>query len=189
MRERTNNDLTTPEWLLRRLWALGAIMLDPCSNPWSEIGACIELSTDRGQDGLTADWGVLILERKMSLDAGGYAFVNPPYGRGHMGHWMSKIAQEAAKGVEVVALVPTSTDTSWWRTLRASATARVDLEKRIAFGGGNSGTGTFASTLFYCGARPYWFAHHFADLGEVHLYASRVKHASPEPKQPDAVRV
>lgn len=161
MRERTLNDLCTPEVVLDRVRQMGPIALDPCSNPWSKVGADIALDGTEGRCGLAADW--------MKLAAGGLVFCNPPYGRGCMGPWSEKIATEAQKGVEIIALVKGDWSTHWWRRLREHARAICYWHGRIRFEGGQHGSGNFASALFYFGARPTLFATVFAPVGDVRV--------------------
>ena len=160
-RERTPNDLCTPSWLIDRVGRIGPVTLDPCSNPWACPFADRTLSLDAGEDGLAESWE--------EVSGGGLTFVNPPYGRGHLARWADKIAFEAMQGTEIVALTPTAS-TRWADTLRRACRARVDLAKRISFGGGKHGAGLFDSTLWYAGPSPYLFAHVFADVGEVRIY-------------------
>lgn len=179
-RARVKNDLGTPESFLVYVRRFDRIALDPCSNVWSLVRPTVALSIDDGRDGLGESWAYLVRKLK------GITFVNPPYGHAdaepgtdkkHGGPlllpWSQKIRAEAEAGVEIVSLVPQDTSTEWWRTLRGSCTARVDHDKRLAFEGGGHTTGQIRNTTFYHGPRPYLFAHVFADLGEVHLYAHR----------------
>jgi hypothetical protein len=180
MRERVKNDLGTPESFLAYVRRFDRIALDPCSNAWSLVRATIALSLDDGRDGLCESWTYLMRKVK------GIVFVNPPYGHAdpepgsdkkHGGPlllpWSQKIRDEGKAGAEIISLVPHDQSTEWWRVLRTSCTARVDLDKRLAFEGGKHGAGQIRNAVFYHGPRPYLFAHHFAELGEVHLYAHR----------------
>jgi len=161
-RIRTNNDLNTPAWLIVRVEQIEPIALDPCSNPWSKVGALRRLQgSGPGDDGLTADW--------LQDGMGGLVFVNPPYGRGHMRQWAQKIANEARAGCEIIALVKGDFSTAWWRTLRGEAAAIGYVRERIAFEGGEHGSGNFASALFYFGPRAHLFAHMFADVADVRV--------------------
>lgn len=157
MRERTNNDLGTPEWLLRLVRMLGPIDLDPCSNRWSEVGASRTYDIDKGEDGLVLPWGP------------GLTYVNPPYGHGHMLPWARKTIQEAAGGVEIVTLVKGDFSTRWWDELRRGATAICYFKDRISFLGGEHSSGNFPSSLFYFGRQRYLFAHIFEHKGDIRL--------------------
>ena len=158
-RERSTNDLCTPSPIIDRVvkW-LGPINLDPCSNEWSSVRAAASYSIDRGEDGLNLPWF-------------GRVWENPPYGRGHLIQW-AKCAEvwAASPGVEILSLVPSTTETESFAIRRSYADARVDLDTRIRFDGGEHGSGKFGSTIFYAGPSPYLFAHAFADCGEIIIY-------------------
>ncbi len=65
-------DWCTPDWIcecLRELFG-GAPDLDPCSNPYSRVGARVEFTLDKGNDGLIDPWD------------GENVYVNPPFGKG-----------------------------------------------------------------------------------------------------------
>lgn len=157
MRERTNNDLNTPEWILDLVRMLGPIELDPCSNPWSKVDAKRSFDIDRGEDGLALPWGQ------------GLVFVNPPYGRGHMDKWASKIKEEGMDGTEIVALVKGDFSTEWWKILRECADAICYLNQRVSYDGGKFGSGNFPSSLFYFGRKKHLFAYIFEHKGDVRL--------------------
>lgn len=164
-RERTNNDLGSPAWLLERVRQVGPIVYDPCSNDWTEatVNAPHVSNIDRGQDGLSTTWSAF----------GGLVYVNCPYGRGHLPRWSEKIALEAARGCEIISLVPCSPDTAWWETLRETCNARCDVAMRIAFEGGEHGTGQIKSEVFYHGPNRFLFCHAFDSLGECIPYPRR----------------
>lgn len=164
---RTNNDLTTPVELVAELHRFGTLALDPCSNPWSDVDALVAVSAHRGECGLAADWVALIASVAHPHEDP-FAFVNPPYGRGHLGKWADKCVYEYTRGAEIIVLPPNDISTGWWRTLRGAARARVDFDRRLKFGGGD-GAGKIRSSLFYFGPRPYLFAHVFAHHGQLTL--------------------
>lgn len=161
MRERTNNDLNTPLVVLERVRKVGPIILDPCSNPWSITNALIVRDGYEKGCGLEADW--------LALSNGGLVFVNPPYGHGQMKQWAEKIAHEAKRGCEIIAIVKGDFSTQWWGIVREDATAICYWSKRIKFGGGAHSAGTFASAVFYYGDRPLVFETAFSDVGDVRL--------------------
>lgn len=47
------------------------------------------------------------------VDIGGAVFCNPPYGR-EIGKWVKKAYEEAQKGITVVLLIPSRTDTTYF---------------------------------------------------------------------------
>lgn len=152
-RERTPNDANTPEWILERVRLLGTIGLDPCSNPWSTVGAAVEWSRDRGADGLALPWSGL-----------GPAFVNPPYGRGELLAWAHKIAGEAAAGVEIVALTPADSRTRWTEVLHRAGGECIHLRKIVRFGGHSWGAPR-PHAAWYFGPRPEAFRETFRGCG------------------------
>lgn len=161
MTERTNDDLNTPEWILDIVRQMGPIGLDPCSNPWSTVGATVSYSLHDGQDGLAVRW-----------DHPGNLWCNPPYSKpkpwaikiAHWSIWESTLTQHG------FCLVKTAQSTAWWETLMEEASARVDFHKRITFEGGAHKSGMMDSTMFYFGPHPYLFCHLFAPHGEVRVY-------------------
>jgi hypothetical protein len=154
-----NDDLCTPEWLLGTVRKMGPIALDPCSNPWSKVGARISYSLHNGQDGLKRDWFTGIIE--------GSLWLNPPYSK--PGPWIDKLVSMSwLEGpTDRFALVKNDPSTKWFRRAMESAVARADFSRRIRFDGGKHNSGTLASTLFYWGPSPYLFCHLFAPHGDV----------------------
>jgi hypothetical protein len=81
------------------------IAFDPFSNPYSIVGAAREIMLP--EDSLLLDW---------PLD--GLIFCNPPYGDALL-DCARKIGEQAARGCEIITLVPARLDTKWWqRALR-----------------------------------------------------------------------
>lgn len=160
-RERTTNDLCTPPAVLDAVRRMGPIILDPCSNPWSTVGAAVAWDgANETVDGLLRWWS----------DAGeGIVFCNPPYGRGCMPRWADKVVAEARRGCEIVMLVKGDFSTDWWDALREEAAAIGYWRGRISFLGGAHGSGNFASALIYLGQRPHLFAHAFGDRADVRV--------------------
>lgn len=181
---RGTNDLGTPAWFLALVYRIAAVVFDPCSNPWSNVVAAFTASAHAGEDGLSISWFDVV----QALGPG-LVYVNPPYGHGPVDPatgkkgppllpaWAAKIVEEAARGVEIIVLVPLAPDTAWWRTLRDACQAKCDIEKRIGFEGGAHGTGQIRNTAFYFGPRPrqYLFCYVFDEVGEVRAYDARRK--------------
>lgn len=171
MSDWNNNDLNTPEFVLRPVRQMGPILLDPCSNERSIVKAKIELDIRKGQNGLTTEWSNLVA----NTNDRGSVFVNPPYGRGHMEYWAQKIALEGVTlnkkfRVETFALVKGDFSTYWWETLRyKGASAICYWRGRIKFLGGLHSAGMFASAMFYYGNRPELFAEVFAPHGDTRV--------------------
>lgn len=80
----------------------------------------------------------------------GVCWMNPPYSK--LGVWMEKAYQESRRGVTVVCLVPSATDTQWWHRLTPYAEVRF-LKGRIRFKGTPSNA-PFPSVLVIFRANP-----------------------------------
>lgn len=96
-------DWFTPPKVLEPVRTFAPIRLDPFGNPAALVGAAETICLP--DDSLVRVW---------PLD--GLIYCNPPYGRALL-RCARKIAQEAARGAEIVTLVPARTDTRWWRLL------------------------------------------------------------------------
>jgi hypothetical protein len=177
--ERGTNDLGTPKWLLDRVRALGPIVFDPCSNPWSNVDALFSASAHDGEDGLSISWREVI-----DTLGPGLVYANPPYGNGPpeegkkkgrplLPAWSSKIVEEAQAACEIITCVPLAPDTAWWRAQRDACNAHCAIERRVAFEGGAHGTGQIRSSVFYFGPQRFLFCHVFEDVGEVRPYDTR----------------
>lgn len=142
-------DWRTPASLLERVSRIAPIGFDPCASE-------VEDGTLRLTEcGLSRTWR-----------GRGLVFCNPPYGRA-LADWAAKIAAESRKGAEIVALVPSRTDTRWWHdSLWPAAAAVCFWRGRITFEGAASGA-PFSSALFYFGARPDAFGNAMRDAGIV----------------------
>ena len=93
-----HNVWSTPQDFYDKLNAEFHFTLDPCANI---VNHKTLLYFTEEEDGLQQDW------------SGHTVFMNPPYGR-QISKWMKKAYEESKKGVTVVCLVPTRTDTKWW---------------------------------------------------------------------------
>ena len=85
----------------------GSVSLDPCSNPFSLVGAEREYILP-DHDGLAESWDFPTI------------YVNPPYGsdkeRGtRIAHWFARMAEATRNGSQVIALVPVATNTGHWK--------------------------------------------------------------------------
>lgn len=80
----------------------------------------------RDDDGLKQDW--------LICAAGGVAWMNPPYSEVRV--WVTKAIEESARGLTLVALLPSRTDTRWFHALWAERDrcAVVFLPGRLRFG-------------------------------------------------------
>jgi hypothetical protein len=93
----------------------------------------------------------------------GLVYVNPPYGSA-LSDWSQKIAAEANAGLEIVALVPSRTDTEWFHRMWGSARCTLLWRGRLKFLGADN-YAVFPSALFYFGKREEVFIKAFADKG------------------------
>jgi hypothetical protein len=166
-----NDDLCTPEWILDLVRKMGPILIDPCSNRWSKVGAVH--SIHKLGDGLSYSWPALVLEENTARSVAamdlllrtGVAYVNPPYSR--PAPWVRKCAESARSGLQVLSLLKTDPSTRWTRDAMCTASAKADFRKRITFVGGAHKSGKMASTMYYWGARPYKFCDVFQDHCDV----------------------
>jgi len=76
-------------------------------------------------DALAVEWA--------GASEGGAVWLNPPYGR-EIGKFMRKANEESKKGITVVCLVPSRTDTNWWWDNVIMHEVRF-VKGRLKFGG------------------------------------------------------
>lgn len=132
------------------------IELDPCSNPRSIVGARMEwYGPDAGgTNGLIMPWA-----RK------GLVYVNPPYSAKLI--WIRKCANEAARGSEIIALVPADTDTTWFHRYGLTSKEKCFWRGRLTFLGDKSHPARFPVVLLYWGRRRKRFRRVFGCRGWV----------------------
>lgn len=148
----------TPRWYIERaVRALGPVGFDPCSNPFSVVGACTEYMLERGQDGLSLPWLGL-----------GWGHLNPPFGR-VIGRWMRRAAATQRQGGEVLALVPARIDTLWWQSAMTVAAVGILWRGRFTYRlrGVQHGNAPFPTSLLYFGPRARDVVAEFCDSGIV----------------------
>lgn len=104
----------TPESLMDELTNEFGEMFDPCPN-------------DFIVDGLTIDW---------PLDK--VAYVNPPYTRGQIGLWVKKCYEQQQRGVDVVLLIPSYTDTAYFHDYIYNNAELRFIRGRLKFKGYNN---------------------------------------------------
>lgn len=98
----------------------GTIYLDPATEPGNPTGA--QFFFTEADNGLIQDWDHPV-------------FVNPPYGR-VLQEWAEKIGLEAARGTNIVALLPGQRfETAYWQEhiLRPELAAIVFIRRRVPF--------------------------------------------------------
>jgi site-specific DNA-methyltransferase (adenine-specific) len=164
-----SGDMTwqTPECVLERVRKLGPIALDPCTNADNPVGA--ERFYTPRDFGLSKPWA--------EDAAGGLVYVNSPYGR-ELPEWVVKCVAEAALGAEMVALVPSRTDTRWFNAALDSCQALAFWRGRVKFRGAKD-CAPFPSALFYWGARQWEFAVAFRDVCRVSVGGIWTKGSAP----------
>lgn len=142
----------TPEDVLAPIRAFLPITFDPCSNPYSTVGA--QIANEFPSDGIAIPWHVF-----------GHTFVNPPYD--DVTPWLVKAAAERVlfDALAVTLLVPAAVETLGFREFAFGyADAIAFWKKRIAFvrsDGGKVSGNSHASALVYYGGEPERFAEHF----------------------------
>jgi hypothetical protein len=120
------------------------------------------------ENGLRDPWGEIVTDLicaayQTKQEPVSLVYVNPPYGSA-LADWAPKIAAEANAGLEIVALVPSRTDTDWFHTLWESARTTLLWKGRLKFLGAKY-PAPFPSALFYFGKREEVFIKAFADKG------------------------
>lgn len=145
----------TPAYIWKRaILTMGAIDLDPASDPGHNIPAALHYT--REDNGLSRPWS-------------GRVWLNPPFGRDVIS-WFLKLSGELDRGSvsEAVVLWKAATETAAWGILVRRA-CRVCLPySRIAFEGPGSRSGsTFSPALFYFGDRPGRFAAAYGSIGDI----------------------
>ena len=148
----TTDDWATPRVIVDVLDALGGVALDPCSNPWSIVGAKRTYSLDRGEDGLVLPW---------TGPGEGLTYVNPPYS--DPGAWMMK----AAQGDGEVILLVNYDATKAWRDWGWPSDAVTFFFKRLKFIGDKKFQSAKPNAFIYWGDRPEAVAAATAALGKT----------------------
>lgn len=143
----------TPQAITNKVvQVLGEIDLDPCSNSGKTIPAFIHYT--KQDDGLARDWA-------------GRVYMNPPYGR-EIADWVEKLCEEYESGrvSAAIALVPSRTDTEWFR--RFAEYPRCFIWGRLKFGGGDN-SAPFPSMAVYLGNDIEKFTEAFGVIGDVYI--------------------
>lgn len=113
---------------------LGTIDLDPCSDEAKTVPATKRFKEK--DDGLAKEWA-------------GKVYMNPPYGD-VIDAWVTKLiaSHESGEVPEAIALVPSRTDTAWFRKFDRYSVCFID--GRLKFGG-QENSAPFPSAVFYLG--------------------------------------
>jgi phage N-6-adenine-methyltransferase len=160
----SNDDWNTPPEVLELVRRVNLITLDPCSNQWSQVGAEVAITQEQGS-GLDCDWW---------QSAGkGLVYVNPPYS--DPGVWVAKMAGEAQRGTEILALVPAAVGTVWWHDHALQADAIVFPKGRLHFWreGTRGGGARFDAAYLYWGPNVPRFCEAFQGEGWLVFPARR----------------
>lgn len=143
----------TPKSILDAVVAcMGAIDLDPCSNP-GKANVPARTRYRPPDDGLSKTWR-------------GRVFMNPPYGK-DIRLWVEKLRAEHVEArtvTQAIALVPSRTDTEWFRMLRDYPVCFI--AGRLTFVG-NADPAPFPSAVFYLGDGLGSFTSAFGSLGDI----------------------
>lgn len=125
-----SNEWETPQDLFDKLNKEFNFTLDPCST--HDNFKCKKHYTIE-EDGLKQDW------------FGEVVFVNPPYGR-EISKWVKKSYEEWQKGVTVVMLIPSRTDTKWFHDYILGKAEVRFIKGRLKFGD-NTNSAPFPSMI------------------------------------------
>lgn len=91
----------------------------------------------------------------------GLVYCNPPYS--NLKEWSSKMSAEGLRGTEIIGLVPSRTDTKWWRDITTAAVICF-WRGRITFEGAPA-SAPFPSAIPYWGPTPDRFCEVFGPYG------------------------
>jgi len=158
------HDWCTPKQIIEDVERIGPIVLDPC---WSTDAVYEPRHTlTKSDDGLSEDWLDYSVRPRMDKRLFGISrngrdykpgviYINPPYGR-EIGRWCDKIKQtwqemlDFGWSMQMVALLPSRTDTRWFDGVCKSASQICFLKGRLRFVGAES-SAPFPSMLAYWG--------------------------------------
>lgn len=115
----------TPRRLFAQLDARFDFVLDACA---AEINALCSSYWTEADDALAQDWR-----------RGGYVFCNWPFSRATNGPFASKIAAEAARGAQIVALGPAAPNARYWHRLMRAAHEVWCFTSRLRYGDPRTG--------------------------------------------------
>jgi hypothetical protein len=148
-----SNEWYTPEHIIEKVVkVLKKIDTDPCSNLEKTVPAKIHFTEE--DDGLSKSWN-------------GTTYMNPPYGD-VIETWVDKLISEYNKGntSEAIALVPSRTDTAWFR--KFDRWPVLFVWGRLKFSESDN-TAPFPSAIFYLGKNKENFKEVFSDIGTLRI--------------------
>lgn len=179
----------TPTYILEAVRGCfgGRIQLDPCDNEWSTTDAIVSYKLPK--DGLKESWLICpndVVSDGMFLHPNGHVrfsnvFCNPPYGLDKERHtsiadWIEKahdtyrLAVKEGLPMEIVLLIPASTETDFWFDyIWSGARAICFIHGRVShpLEGKKSAGSTKGSALVYWGNDVPHFEANCRDLGRV----------------------
>ena len=150
---RDSDEWMTPQAVVARvLRAFPVIDLDPCAErtPTKNVPATRHYTA--ADDGLSRPWH-------------GRVFANPPYSR--VPAFAEKLGAEAEGIAEAIVLVPSRTETRWWRAIPASVVCFFDGRLRFTQTGDDTpaAPAPFPSAALYVGPDSARFEDAFGDMG------------------------
>jgi hypothetical protein len=150
---KTDQWLTPPDIIVRVSAVMRGIDLDPCAEHAKAVPAKRHFTIE--DDGLAQTWS-------------GRVYMNPPYGD-VIDSWVEKLLSE--DGVtEAIALVPSRTDTHWFRRFYPTNAPVCFFDGRLKFSDSEN-SAPFPSAAFYLGPRGHSFAQHFGPVGSIFMPA------------------
>jgi len=150
-----SNEWYTPNGIiLRVIKTMGGVDTDPCSNSHDNPTVPATTHYTFEDDGLSQEWH-------------GRVYMNPPYGR-EIADWVEYLFEEYKSGrtTEAIALVPSRTDTAWFRVLRDFP--HCFIWGRLNFSD-NGNAAPFPSMAVYLGDKPESFIDAFKDIGDIYV--------------------
>jgi len=137
---------------------LGGIDLDPASSDIANATVGAERIFTAENDGLAQEWPI------------GRIWCNPPYSKGLIEPFATRLAQAARDGSQVIVLVNNATETAWFQIIAAACSAICFPKSRIKFldqQGNANGAPLQGQAIIYCGPDVSSFAEAFAPFGLV----------------------
>ena len=154
-----DNEWYTPSDIIERARAvLGGFDLDPASSQLANETVNAAQIFTAADDGRSQEWPV------------GRIWMNPPYAQPLIGQFCQRFADEIGRGSTGIALVNNATETDWFQTLSACATAICFPRGRVRFlkhGDETAGAPLQGQAIIYCGSTPGPFEREFANVGFV----------------------
>lgn len=150
----------TPEWLLCLIRQISDIALDPFHNEYSLVNAKVAFTKE--ENGMRSD----VSWADIAEEEGGLVYVNPPYSDPMP--VAERIILEAERA-EIIACLPSSHSTEWFKLLRYYCQGFAQMNRRVAFGReGNWRHGArHETTLFYFGPKVALFKKVFFGLDDT----------------------